>query len=205
MAIRHSNDYRTLASISRINLLNELQTRGPLTVQELASATGLHHNTTREHLHRLIDAGFVGVEAIQNGRRGRPELRYRAARGSKDPALRSRRAAALRRTTMLRRLLPTNQHGESTATDKQLDSLDDHMTQCGFDAEVNPDRTRLTMFGCPFRELAAGNPQVCEVHFALVQDALVVEGGTLRATGLHSRPASQTCSVELQDTGARLS
>lgn len=81
MATRHSIDFRVLTSLSRVNLLRELQTRGPLTVRELASTMGLHHNTTREHLHKLIDAGLVDSEPMPSPGRGRPQLRYRSLRG----------------------------------------------------------------------------------------------------------------------------
>lgn len=198
MATRHLQDYRTLASLSRINLLHELQKHGSKTVSELAEATGLHHNTAREHLHRLIDAGFVDSKPIPSKGKGRPQLRYRAARGSDNPARLARQHSAEQRTDLMRRLLTiTDVSRESTPVSRQLDALDDHMEQCGFDAEISPNNSSMIMHDCPFADLAKEHPQVCEVHFALVQDALDVDGGPLRARELHPFSGPKTCVVNL--------
>ncbi|MEO7350135.1 MAG: helix-turn-helix domain-containing protein [Terrimesophilobacter sp.] len=202
MATRHLPDYRTLASLSRINLLHELQQHGSKTITELADATGLHHNTAREHLHRLIDAGFVDSEPVPSVTKGRPKLRYRAARGSDNPAKRARQESAERRTDLLRRILPLSDVNETrTAKSRQLDALDDHLDQCGFDGEIHDDNTRVTMHDCPFSDLAKQNPQVCQVHFALVQDALDIGEGPLRAKELHPFSAPLKCVVDLDDRG----
>lgn len=201
MATRHLTDYRTLASLSRINLLHELQQHGSKTITELAEATGLHHNTAREHLHRLIDAGFVDSEPVPSVSKGRPKLRYRAARGSENPAKRARQEASERRSELLRRMLPViDVTEEHTPRSRQLDALDDHMDQCGFDAEINPDHTNMTMHDCPFADLAKENPQVCQVHFALVQDALDVDGGPLQATNLRPFSSPMKCVVDLSES-----
>lgn len=198
MAARHLPDYRTLASLSRINLLHELQQRGSQTITELAAATGLHHNTAREHLHRLIASGFVDSEPIPSVGKGRPKLRYRAARGSENAARQARQEAADRRTELVYRMLPLSDVSKPRSpAARQLDSLDDHMEQCGFDAEIDEDCSHMTMHDCPFSELARDNPQVCQVHFALVQDALDVDGGPLRATNLKPFAGDHRCTIDL--------
>lgn len=200
MASRHHQDYRTLASLSRINLLHELQQHGAKTIAELAASTGLHHNTAREHLHRLIDAGFVDSEPVPTVTKGRPKLRYRAARGADNPARRRRQLAADQRTDMMRRMLPLEDvSAERTPKSRQLDTLDDHMEQCGFDAEVNADATHMITHDCPFAGLAKDHPQVCDVHFALVKDALDVDDGPLKARELHPFAGPRTCVVDLED------
>lgn len=201
MAPRRLPDYRTLASLSRINLLHELQQHGAKTVTELAEVTGLHHNTAREHLHRLIDAGFVDSETIPSIGRGRPQLRYHAARDAQDPARRRRQQASERRSELLRRVLPVRDAtAEGDARARQFESLDDHMEQCGFDAEINSSQTHMTMFGCPFAGLADGHPQVCAVHFNLIQDALAAEDGPVHATDLRPHCGPDTCTVDLDDS-----
>ena len=198
MALRHSTDYRTLASLSRVNLLHALQRNGAQTISELASATGLHHNTAREHLHRLIDAGFVDSEPIPSVGKGRPQLRYRAARGSESPALRARRLSSERRTELIRKLLPlADVSAESAPLSRQLDALDDHMEQCGFDVEIDVSQSRMVMHDCPFSTLAKDNPQVCEVHFALIQDALNDDEGPIQASELQPFSGHRTCTVNL--------
>ncbi|CAM2900199.1 metalloregulator ArsR/SmtB family transcription factor [Actinomyces slackii] len=47
-----------------------------MTAVQVASALNLHHNTVREHLDSLVDAGFVTISTRPTGKRGRPALRY---------------------------------------------------------------------------------------------------------------------------------
>jgi predicted ArsR family transcriptional regulator len=55
-----------------------------MAIGELAAAVGLHPNTAREHLDRLIEAGLVVSDAAPPSGRGRPSLRYRASAASDD-------------------------------------------------------------------------------------------------------------------------
>lgn len=68
---------RTELTVARRRVLELIETaRRPMTAAEVASALDLHHNTVREHLDALVDAGFVEVSTMPTGRRGRPALRY---------------------------------------------------------------------------------------------------------------------------------
>ena len=68
---------RTELTVARRRVLELIETaRRPMTAAEVASALDLHHNTVREHLDALVDAGFVEVSSMPTGRRGRPALRY---------------------------------------------------------------------------------------------------------------------------------
>ncbi len=199
MAPRRPRSYfKTLTSLSRINLLHELQVNGSMTITELAAATHLHHNTAREHLHRLIEVGLVRSEPIPRTEKGRPKILYRAATERNDPARLARQRAADARTEQYRRLLPIREVGAARSPiDRQLDLLDDHMDQCGFDAEIDADGTRMTMHDCPFSGLAKDHPQVCQVHFALVKDALELADGPLEARELHPFAGPHDCTVDL--------
>lgn len=200
MAARRPSDYRTLASLSRINLLHELLQHGAQTVIELVEATGLHHNTAREHLHRLIDAGFVESEPVPTSTKGRPKLRYRTTQGADSPARQSRLRAAEQRTTLIRKFLPVEDiTAERTPAARQLDSLDDHMDQCGFTAEIESDLSHMTMHDCPFSELAKNNPQVCDVHLALLKNALDDADGPLQVRELHPFSGPRTCTVDMEN------
>ncbi len=191
-------DYRTLASLSRITLLHELQQHGQKTVDELAHVTGLHHNTAREHLHRLIEAGFVTSEPLPSPGKGRPKLIYSAAQGERGQHAQERAAAAHRRTAALPPLLPIRAvSNPRTAAARQLDLLDDHMAQCGFDADIDADGSRMTMHHCPFGELARAHPEVCAVHFELVKDALHLVNGPVQARALHPFSGPGDCTVDL--------
>src|SRR5512138_2907382 len=75
--------HRLLASRARADLLTLLRDSGqPVGVRDLARALGLHTNTVREHLDRLVEGGLVRSEASPPAGRGRPALRYRATAAS---------------------------------------------------------------------------------------------------------------------------
>lgn len=171
---RPRRHFKALDSLSRINLLHDLQVNGSRTILELADATGLHPNTAREHLHRLIEAGLVRSETIPRAGKGRPQLRYhaehRAAAKYADPNLAGAR--------------------------QQLEVLDNHMDQCGF-AKVDLHDTTMTMHSCPFATLAREHPQVCEVHFHLVKGALASVDGPLRARQLRRFTQPTVCEVDI--------
>lgn len=199
MVARRPRSYvKTLSSLSRIKLLHELQEHGATTVTELAAATGLHHNTVREHMHRLIDAGFVRSQPIPRTTKGRPKVLYRAATQADDPVRNSRRVAAKVRAEHGRKLIPFREvRLEPDPLDRQIDILDDHMQQCGFEAVLNADATHMTIHECPLSDLARDHPQVCEVHFALIKDALELEDGPLTALAQHPFSAPGACTVHL--------
>lgn len=203
MAARRTSDYRTLASLSRINLLHELQRNGSQTIAELADATGLHHNTAREHLHRLVDSGFVDSETIPSPHKGRPRIRYSAAHGVNSPALRARLELSERRTELMYKLIPMEDVSATAPDAREFDALDDHMEECGIDAEIDSAHTRMVMHNCPYSELAKTNPQVCEVHFTLIEETLQASGGQLKAGKLRPLVGAHTCTLELHPAGER--
>lgn len=193
--------HKTLASPSRIALLRHLQTRGAMTVDELADATGLHRNTAREHLHHLIESRLVRSEPVPRHRKGRPTLRYRMA---SQPDDRERRARALD----AKRRAHTRSHtrGQVRATGRsraqqQLEILGDHMVQCGFDVMIDPARRRMTMLRCPFADMAAKDSAVCRTHEALIHDALTLVPGPVRAGELHRRAGTRPCAIDLTVSG----
>lgn len=161
--------FKTLASLSRVNLLHQLQTRGSMTVAALAAALDLHPNTAREHLHRLVETGLVRADPILRASKGRPEMLYRATTRPSSPATASRQVAA----------------------------LVDHMGECGFDVQIAPGATCMTMRDCPFDRMANDNPQVCLVHRALIEDALRASGGPLRAGELQRHSGGRECKLDL--------
>ena len=71
--------YSAISSYSRVRLLRLLQLGAKRTISELCAATGLHANTVREHLQRLIDGGYIVAETEHRTTRGRPRVLYSAA------------------------------------------------------------------------------------------------------------------------------
>lgn len=201
MTARRPPMYRTLASLSRVNLLRELQLRGTRTVEELARATGLHHNTAREHLHRLIADGFVTCDPEEKDTKGRPRMLYRVANDTahRDDSVQiAKVSAALHRADQVRRLLHTNGVVDAdSAMARQVDVLDDHLDRAGFDARVETGDLHVQLHNCPFSELARQHPQVCQVHFGLVKGMLEQVGGPLNAEELHPFVEPHSCTLDL--------
>ncbi|MDO8108525.1 helix-turn-helix domain-containing protein [Isoptericola sp. b441] len=72
------DEHQALASRSRAALLDVLRANGgAMGVDELAESVGLHVNTTREHLDRLVSAGLVSRAPEHRTTRGRPRILYR--------------------------------------------------------------------------------------------------------------------------------
>lgn len=199
--------YKTLASLSRMNLLYQLQSRGTMTVNDLAEAAGLHHNTAREHLERLINDGFVTCAPEARDSKGRPKMLYSAAGGVSTElgSICSRKiAAAQERAEQLRRMLPLLPVGQPTlagctgpAAQRQLDALDDHLDQSGFDARMAADGDQLNLHDCPYSEMVKEHPEVCGVHYRLIQGVLEQADGPLRAVGLNLSNSPHHCVIDV--------
>lgn len=185
-----------------------------MTVAELAEATGLHHNTAREHLDRLIAGGFVNREPEVRNSRGRPRQLYSLGQSPSDPRVQKLVAEALRRAEQVRRLLPAPDGSGSTrsaarttpstserndALADQLDLLDDHLDRCGIDADVErvEDSTQVQLRRCPYSTLAKVHPQVCQAHLTLVQDVLQRVAGPLEAQSIHPFETEDHCELHL--------
>jgi predicted ArsR family transcriptional regulator len=210
MASHPPSSYRTLASFSRIKLLYCLQQRGTMTVGDLAVATGLHHNTTREHLQRLIRDGFVTSEPEPTETKGRPRMLYSAAAGAdhRDGCVRAAKVAeAEKRGDQVRRMLPlapTAPHPSAphSPEQRQLDALDDHLDQTGFDARIDADGEHVHFHECPYSAMVTEHPEVCRVHFGLLKGLLEQAEGPLAAEALHPLVEPHTCTLDLHRSDA---
>ncbi|TFC24938.1 ArsR family transcriptional regulator [Cryobacterium sp. MDB1-18-2] len=79
--------HRALSGVSRVAVLDVLRThRMPLDVPALAAAVGLHPNTVRSHLERLLEVGLVTETVEARTRPGRPRLLYAAVPPEAEPA-----------------------------------------------------------------------------------------------------------------------
>ena len=202
--------YKTLASLSRMNLLYQLQSRGTMTVNDLAEAASLHHNTAREHLERLINDGFVTCSPETRESKGRPKMLYSAAGGVSTElgSIRARKIeAAQQRAAQLRKILPllqSNQPAQAGCSgpdaQRQLDALDDHLDQAGFDASRSANGEQLKLHDCPYSEMVKEHPEVCGVHYRLIQGVLEQADGPLRAVGLNLIDAPHLCVIDVMAT-----
>jgi predicted ArsR family transcriptional regulator len=183
-------------SPSRAALLRTLQAQSePTTVGALTSATGLHHNTVREHLEALVEHGLATRFPAQPSGRGRPAWLYEATSeepgpGSEYAGLAVTLAESIARRSpapvedaleagrgwghdLARRRGPA-QEGTATAARRQVVGLLDDL---GFGPESDARARSVRLTRCPLLEAAHKFPDVvCGVHLGLTQGALAEYG-----------------------------
>src|SRR4051794_18358925 len=59
-------------------ILRALAGGEPLSAEQIADVAGIHVNTARFHLKRLVEDGLATESTVQTGTRGRPQAFYRA-------------------------------------------------------------------------------------------------------------------------------
>lgn len=182
---------RTLASASRLAILRLLRERGaPVPLAEIAQGTHLHPNTAREHLDRLVRAGFVERSTERSGERGRPRHRFalapRPAAATADPWF---------RTVFLGSVAAGDADGPEG---RQLAALQLHLTDLGFAPEPDPAASCVHLRRCPYADLArAETALMCEVHLDLARDVLAAEGGPVTAERLDPFVGPEHCLLHL--------
>ncbi|MBC7443573.1 MAG: helix-turn-helix domain-containing protein [Ramlibacter sp.] len=78
--------HRVLSGISRVAILDLLRSgEGPVDVPSIAAHVGLHPNTVRSHLDRLVEVGLVTAATEERVRPGRPRLLFTAAAPATAP------------------------------------------------------------------------------------------------------------------------
>jgi predicted ArsR family transcriptional regulator len=191
-----------ISSFSRVQLLHQVQTRPQRTIGELCEATGLHANTVREHLQRLIEGGYVVQTTEHRTTRGRPRTLYSAATGEGDassPIARDKVTAAARRGDLLRRVLPGTASALGRAATYQLDALIEHLEESGFEPVVDDEQLTVDLSPCPHAAgRAEDRPMLCQVHLGLMQGVLTEAGGPLAAETVRTTAVPADCTVQLR-------
>ncbi|MCV2395856.1 helix-turn-helix domain-containing protein [Actinotalea sp. M2MS4P-6] len=205
------DEHQALASRSRTALLELLRgDGGAMGVDELADAVGLHVNTTREHLDRLVAAGLVSRAPEHRTTRGRPRILYR----HREPA------GSWVRTVMDEVLLagfgqpmPSASDGAQAAGRAAVEALDhpmptaadadeavtllvDELDRLGFDVELEGDAVRLCQ--CPVESLARSRPDVvCAAHLGMTS-ALVERIGKIEIADAQPFADETSCLIRLR-------
>lgn len=188
---------------ARLRILESIR-RSPQgsTVQELADRVGLHVNTVRFHLDRLLADGQVSRSAQPRERPGRPALTFTATPGPQlyggqrdyrllaeiltgvvadlgaDAAPRAGEVGRRWGASMAQKLAGRRPLGEQRAKAELVRVLDD----VGFAPELpsDGDGRRILLRHCPFLEAAQEHPEVvCSVHRGLMDGALAEMGAPL--------------------------
>lgn len=196
--------YSAISSFSRVEILALIQARPERTIAELTAATGLHANTVREHLQRLIEGGHVLATTEHRTTRGRPRTLYSAATGDQDassPIARRKVQEAADRGDVMRRVLPWTGASVQTLGESathQLDAIVDHLTESGFDPIVDDAELTIDLSPCPHAASQSAHRQtLCAVHLGLMQAVLTQASGPLHAACIRSSARPTDCVVEL--------
>jgi predicted ArsR family transcriptional regulator len=195
-----------ISSFSRVRILHLVQSRSQRTIGELCQATGLHPNTVREHLQRLIEGGYVVQATEHRTTRGRPRVLYSAATGAPgatSPVAKQKAGDAARRGDLLRRMLRTDPSVLGQSATYQLDALVEHLEESGFEPVIDEERLTVELTPCPH---AAARPEhrpvLCQVHLGLMQGVLAQAGGPLAAGCVRTTERPEECTVELLRVGS---
>ena len=191
----------------------------PLSVTDIAEATGLHLNTARFHLDGLVNDGLAERSTEERNLPGRPRILYTArgqvpgprsygllaemltglvaARTDAGPAAVGAGRAWGRH--LVERAAPSEQVDAEEAVARLVRVLD----AVGFQPETHPGKTRreteVRLRHCPFREVAERHTDVvCAIHLGLMQGALDELGAPVEATSLEPFVSPNGCVAWLQ-------
>ncbi len=163
----------------------------PVYVAELVEHFGFNHNSIRQHLAKLVDAGLVREQASPAQGRGRPRLAYTVA-----PATHERWGAVgpyEQLSMWLAEIVRTGdspvevgrrvgaQGGDGEPAADPIGEFVDRMAGLGFEPSVSRrgGGYDVTLHACPFSSTAVADPAiVCGLHLGLAQ------GVASRITGL---------------------
>lgn len=209
------------AGASRLRVLQLLRdSADDLGVQDIAERVGLHVNTVRFHLDRLVTEGLVLRHVEERTEPGRPRLAFTAApRPDRSRDQRSYRLlseilasfvtgavpdAAAQATEagrqwghyLTERPAPYRRTSEQDAVTELLRTLD----EVGFQPELSPEgpHGQVLLRHCPFLEVAAEHRDVvCSIHLGLMQGALAEMRAPITADRLEPFVAPSLCVAHL--------
>jgi len=214
---------RVLACGSRMQILQLLQERQrAVPVDEVAAGVGLHVNTTREHLDRLVAAGFVEREVEHRTTRGRPRMLYRSIDAAAVAAIDSKARAHL--VSLLLEGYGQPMESPITAAEmagvawaaelgcpgsqptgdeehdaqEQLAALQRHLEELGFEPERLDDGMEFALHHCPFADITSEKRSViCGAHLGLARGILQRHQGPLAVEALRPRGSGNHCMLRL--------
>ncbi len=212
--------HKALSDISRFRILEELRSGGPLDSRELGRLIGLHPNTVRSHVDKLIEAGLVRNLTAPTSGPGRPRVLYEAVADGEAAQQSGYRLLA----QILASYLATSDRPQAIAesagrawgryltdkpspftgcsADEATQKVVQLFSELGFmpEAAVESDERKILLHRCPFREVAQSNQTVvCAVHLGMLKGALAEMGAPLQATQLEPFVEPTLCVAHLRE------
>jgi predicted ArsR family transcriptional regulator len=195
---------------------------GPLGVSELATQSGLHPNTVRFHVDRLLTEGLATREVEQRTRPGRPRLTFTAVPDhelSRDQ--RNYRLLADMLAGFLSSVSPDAPAqsvalgeawgrflalrpppGEPVTEEQSVAELLRVLDDVGFSPRLTEDddrQLRVLLRHCPFLEVANQHREVvCSLHLGLMQGVLAEQHAPVEATELVPFAEPTACVAHLR-------
>lgn len=215
----------TRAGVSRLRILQLLrESPGGLGVQELAEHVGLHTNTVRFHLDRMVTEELVLRHVEGRTDPGRPRLVFTAAPGPNaqaeqrdyrllaevlasyvsgtvpDAAAAATEAGRTWGRYLVERPAPYRRLNDEEAVTELLRTLG----EIGFAPDLSHDESGQValMRHCPFLEIAEANREVvCSVHLDLMQGALAEMQAPVTTDRLRPFAEPSVCVAHLAEAG----
>lgn len=187
----------------------------PLTIHTMAERLGMHPNTVRLHVDRLLADDRVEMTKDARGVPGRPAQLYRRVRTMDgESARRYRVLAEILVDELGQRPDPTEaaieagrrwgrREAEHTDTPDPMTGLVEVLDRIGFGPQPNGDG-RVDVCHCPFLELAQRRPDVvCNVHLGIMQGALRAWDADVTVDRLERREHPDVCVAHLSGSAPR--
>jgi predicted ArsR family transcriptional regulator len=179
----------------------------PLTVEDIAQATGLHPNTIRTHLDVLRAAGRIERSRQDAQGRGRPKWLYSvvaddpyrrfaadltgALSAAHDEALADAAAQRWRKADSITSV-PVDSPEEAVEVAARA------LSRLGFEVDVSPVGDAVYLGQCPYAALIAENPVICDIHAKALEQILAGTGQDVELVAMDVFPRPGVCVAHLR-------
>lgn len=196
---RRVDAYRGLSQPSRLRIMHELLVRPGQSLTDLATVTGLHENTLRDHLRVLEAEGFVVRRTEHRGKRGRPrDIFDPSGPDTPSPVTAQRVETAKRHGDLMRSVVLQTTAADETVA-HQFDALYEHLDDVGLDPQLDEETLTVDLSPCAFHDLVDDRmAMLCHVHAELIRGVLQQAGGPLEVNRLLPLVTPHRCHLALK-------
>lgn len=183
----------------------------PVTVEDLSALLGLKSSTVRADIEVLRALGSVTRTSLPREGPGRPRWGYIVAVPVANPYEVLARALAtqvsgpdsVRPPEQLadQWLSRIPKHEPAETPDEAVAHAATSLQSLGFEVQVNPLGTEITMTGCPYASLVPDFPMICDIHGALLRGVLTEsnQGVDVERLDVWARPGMCIASLRRPD------